>query len=53
MTEYMTFCERQNFGLAVSNVTLIDEAKRVAADLNIVGLKQAMDGLSGGSNALT
>ena len=31
--------ERQNFGLAVSNVALIDEVKRVAAKLNIVGFK--------------
>ena len=31
--------ERQNFGLAVSNVAPIDEAKRVAAELNIVGFK--------------
>ena len=31
--------ERRNFGLAVSNVALIDEAKRVAAELNIVGFK--------------
>ncbi len=31
--------ERQNFGLAVSNVALIDEAKRVAAELNIVGFR--------------
>ena len=31
--------ERQNFGLAVSSVTLIDEAKLVAAELNIVGFK--------------
>ena len=28
--------QRQNFGLAVSNVALIEEAKRVAAELNIV-----------------
>ena len=28
--------ERRSFGLAVSNVALIDEAKRVAAELNIV-----------------
>ena len=31
--------ERRNFGLAVSNVALIDEAKRDAAELNIVGFK--------------
>ena len=31
--------ERRNFGLAVSNVALIDKAKRVAAELNIVGFK--------------
>ena len=31
--------ERRNFGLAVSNVALIDEAKRVAAELNTVGFK--------------
>ena len=31
--------ERRNFGLAVSNLALIDEAKRVAAELNIVGCK--------------
>ena len=31
--------ERRSFGLAVSNVALIDEAKRVAAELNIVGFK--------------
>ena len=31
--------ERRKFGLAVSNVALIDEAKRVAAELNIVGFK--------------
>ena len=31
--------ERRNFGLAVSNVALIDEAKLVAAELNIVGFK--------------
>ena len=31
--------ERRNFGVAVSNVALIDEAKRVAAELNIVGFE--------------
>ena len=31
--------EKRKFGLAVSNVALIDEAKRVAAELNIVGFK--------------
>ena len=31
--------ERQTFGLAVSNIALIDKAKQVAAELNIVGFK--------------
>ena len=31
--------EKRNFGLAVSTFALIDEAKRVAAELNIVGFK--------------
>ena len=31
--------ERRKFGLAVSNVALIHEAKRVAAEINIIGFK--------------
>ena len=39
--------ERRNFGLAVSNVALIDEAKRVTAELNIIGFKASNGWLVG------
>ena len=41
------FCKRRNFGLAVSNVALINKAKRVAAELNIVGFKASNGWLVG------